>query len=197
MIPRHTQIALVLVLSGIFSVAFYMLHLKNRAEEHLPRLSSDRPLAAPIAVGAPEPVTLFIAYDGDGVMRRRIINAPLPAEPGLRAREVLRTLLAEYLQKNSSHPMAEGSDIADVFLVNGSIAVVDLNSAFAAGHRAGVWVEALTLNSLVATLAANNNAVSQVKFLVNGKERETLAGHADLIALYDVAQVNQFVRSLQ
>jgi hypothetical protein len=39
--------------------------------------------------------------------------------------------------------------------------------------------------------------LTQVKFLVDGKERETLAGHADLKAVYDVAMVNQLVRELQ
>jgi spore germination protein GerM len=142
-------------------------------------------------------VALYIAYDGDGAMRRRSVNAALPTESSARAREVLRTLLGEYMQRNSSHPMAEGADVIDVFLVNGGIAVVDLNGALAAGHRSGVWVEALTINSMVATLAANTPTVKQVKFLVEGRERETLAGHADLMSLYDVAQVMQLVRRLE
>lgn len=196
MIPRYAQITLALVLVGIFGVGFYMLHLKNQAQQGAPRLGFDRPLAAPVS-GPPVPVTLYIAYDGDGVMRRRSANAALPAEPSARAREVLRALLAEYVQRNSSHPMAEGADVTDVFLVNGSVAVVDLNRALVEGHRSGVWVEALTISSFVATLAANNPAITQVKFLVDGKERETLAGHADLMALYDVKQINQLVRSMQ
>lgn len=196
MISRHTQIAVALVLTGIFSVGFYMLHLKNQAEERMPGVSSDRPLAAAIA-GPAEQVALYIAYDGDGVMRRRSVTAALPTEPSARAREVLRVLLAEYLQRNSSHPMAEGADVTDVFLVNGSIAVVDLNRAFVEGHRSGVGVEALTIGSFVETLAANNPAIGKVKFLVEGTERETLAGHADLMTLYDVAQVDLLVRSMQ
>jgi hypothetical protein len=197
MIPRHTQIALALVITGIFGGGFYMLHLKELAEERMPRSSFDRPLAPPVLSGPPEPVALYIAYDGDGAMRRRSVNAALPTESSARAREVLRTLLGEYVQRNSSHPMAEGADVIDVFLVNGGIAVVDLNGALAAGHRSGVWVEALTINSMVATLAANTPTVKQVKFLVEGRERETLAGHADLMSLYDVAQVMQLVRRLE
>ena len=196
MIPRYAQITLALVLTGIFGVGFYMLHLKNQAQQGTGALGSDRPLAAPIS-GPPQPVTLYIAYDGDGVMRQRAISVALPSEPSARAREVLRTLLAEYVQRNSSHPMAEGADVTDVFLVNGSIAVVDLNRAFVESHRSGVWVEALTIGSFVATLAANNPAITQVKFLVEGTERETLAGHADLMAVYDVARINQLVRSLR
>jgi hypothetical protein len=36
-----------------------------------------------------------------------------------------------------------------------------------------------------------------VKILVGGKERETLAGHADLTGFYDVSAVNQLVGELQ
>jgi hypothetical protein len=54
-------------------------------------------------------------------------------------------------------------------------------------------VEELTVFSLVQTLAANLPGVAQVKILVNGQERETLAGHADLADFYDVAAVNREV----
>jgi hypothetical protein len=36
-----------------------------------------------------------------------------------------------------------------------------------------------------------------VKILVDGKERETLAGHADLTGFYDVTAVNQLATELQ
>jgi hypothetical protein len=36
-----------------------------------------------------------------------------------------------------------------------------------------------------------------VKILVEGKERETLAGHADLSGFYDVSAVNQLTAQLQ
>lgn len=196
MIPRYAQITLALVLTGIFGIGFYMVHLKHQAQQEAEALGSDRPLAVPVS-GPPQAITLYIAYDGDGVMRERSASAALPSEPGARAREVLRTLLGEYVQRNSSHPMAEGADVSEVFLVNNSIAVVDLNRALVEGHRSGVWVEALTISSFVATLAANNPAIRQVKFLVDGAERETLAGHADLMAVYDVAQINQLVRSMR
>jgi len=36
-----------------------------------------------------------------------------------------------------------------------------------------------------------------VSLTVDGKERETLAGHADLKGVYDVATVNQLVREMR
>ena len=75
--------------------------------------------------------------------------------------------------------------------------MVDLNLAFADSHRSGVFVELLTMTSLVETLAANVAGVSQVKFLVDGEERETLAGHADLSNAYSVTLTTQLVNSLE
>jgi len=140
---------------------------------------------------------LFLADDAAGVLRRRDAEITLPAEPSLRARELLRALVTEYQQKNSSHPLPAGADVSDVYLVNGNLAVVDLNADFADRHRSGILVESLTVTSLVQTLAANLPAITQVKFLVDGKERATLAGHADLSSRYDVGAVRQLVAGLQ
>ena len=109
----------------------------------------------------------------------------------------LRTLLALYAEHPSPHPIKEDADIKNVFLVNGDLCVVDLNSAFVAGHRSGILVEEYTLASMVETIAANFPRVQKVKFLVEGQERETLAGHADLATTYEVQKVHDFVLSLQ
>jgi hypothetical protein len=62
--------------------------------------------------------------------------------------------------------------------------VVNLTSAFAASHPSGIETETLTLLSICATLHANLPRVAQVRFLVDGQPRATLAGHADLTRAY-------------
>jgi hypothetical protein len=39
--------------------------------------------------------------------------------------------------------------------------------------------------------------VARVRFLVDGKERETLAGHADLSGSYEVSSITQMANALQ
>ena len=195
MIPRHIQISFALLVLGIFGMSAYMLHLRTRVAQSTYQFDG-KPVAPPVTTPA-EAVTLYVAYDDEGVLIRRSVTAALPAEPTARAREILRALLAAYLDRPSPHPLGAGSDVNEVFIINRSLAVVDLNSAFAQGHRSGVWEEALTIDSLVATLAANMPQITQVKILVNGQERETLAGHADLISVYDVAQVNRLLQDLR
>ena len=93
--------------------------------------------------------------------------------------------------------MPPGSDIRSVYLVDPGLAVIDINAAFADGHRSGVLVEELTVASLIQTLSANIPGILKVKILVEGKQRDTLAGHADLSNFFDVSAVNQLASQLQ
>jgi hypothetical protein len=68
----------------------------------------------------------------------------------------------------------------------GELAVIDLRSTFVNQHPSGVEVESLTLRSILGTLHANLPQIEQVRFLVDGQARETLAGHADLLRTYPV-----------
>jgi hypothetical protein len=195
MIPRHLQIALVLLLLLALGLGFYALHLKRKAEE-VQQHADTRPITPPVN-GPTEAVSLFIAYDDGGVLRKRDVQLALPSAPGERARHILQALLAVYLEKPSPHPLGDGSDVKDVYLVNDTTAVVDTNAAFADNHRSGVLVEELTVISVVQTLSAALPKVTKVKILVNGHERETLAGHSDLKTFYDVSTVNQIAREMQ
>jgi hypothetical protein len=64
------------------------------------------------------------------------------------------------------------------------LAVVNLTSSFADNHPSGLEAETLTILSICATLHANLPGITQVRFLVNGQPRATLAGHADLARTY-------------
>ena len=64
------------------------------------------------------------------------------------------------------------------------LAVVNLTGSFAGGHPSGIEAETLTLRSICATLNANLPRIEQVRFLVDGQPRPTLAGHADLTRTY-------------
>jgi hypothetical protein len=66
----------------------------------------------------------------------------------------------------------------------GQLAVIDLRGGFVSQHPSGVEVETLTLLSMIGTLHANLPQIEQVRFLVDGQTRETLAGHADLLRTY-------------
>lgn len=64
------------------------------------------------------------------------------------------------------------------------LAVVNLTSSFVSTHPSGLETETLTVLSICGTLHANLPRVTQVRFLVDGQSRATLAGHADLTRTY-------------
>jgi hypothetical protein len=146
--------------------------------------ADSKPIAPPVS-GATERITIYIPDDEHDALLKREVTASLPSEPALRAREVVRVLIAQWQEKNSTHPIGEDADVKEVFLLNNDrSAVVDVNGAFADQHRSGVLVEELTMASLARTLGTNINGVQEMKLIVDGRERETLAGHADLTEFY-------------
>jgi spore germination protein GerM len=196
MIPRHLIIGLAVLLIAVIGMGLYALRMRRTAAA-IPAVSVDtRPIAAPVA-GPTEQITLFVAHDEDGSLRAQGARIPLPSGRQQRAEELLRALLTLYLDKSSPHVLAPGADIRSVFLIDPGVAVIDLNSAFADGHRSGVLIEELTVMSLIHTISTNIPGILRVKILVDGKERETLAGHADLTDFYDVTAVNQVSAQLQ
>jgi spore germination protein GerM len=197
MIPRHFLITVAVLLVVALGMSFYAWHMRKAVVAATPAASEDtRPLAPPVA-GPMEPVVLFVAHDEDGTLRPTSAKIPLPSGRQQRAEELLRALLSIYLDKASPHVLGPGSDVRSVFLVDPGVAVIDVNAAFADTHRSGVLVEELTVASLIHTISANTPGIQRVKILVDGKERDTLAGHAELSDFYDVTAVNQLATQLQ
>jgi len=195
MIPRQFVIGIAVLLLTVLAMGLYAWHMRGRAAG--PVASNDTRPVAPPAAGPTEQVVLFVAYDDIGVLRAQSARIPLPSVRQQRAEELMRALLAVYLDKTSPHPLPPGSDVRIVYLVDPGLAVIDVNAAFADGHRSGVLSEELTVASLIQTLSANIPGILRVKILVEGKERETLAGHADLSGFFDVTAVNQLAVELQ
>jgi len=195
MIPRHLVIGMVVLLAAALGLSFYAWHFRKAVVTTAVSSTDTRPLAPPVA-GPTERVTLFVAHDDDGTLRGEAASIPMPSGRQQRAEELLRALLSLYLDKSSPHVLGAGADVRSVFLVDPGVAVIDLNSAFADTHRSGALVEELTVTSLIHTISANTPGVVRVKILVDGKERDTLAGHADLSDYYDVTAVNQLATQL-
>ena len=191
-IPRYQKVILwVLLLSSILMAA-YLIRMRARAQDRLAAVPDAAPLPVPVEA-APAQVTLMIANDEDGSLAPVERQLALPAETTTRAKALLNDLSAEYAEPGSLHPLAAITAVDDVFLLPAQaandvaglqMAVVNLNGAFVDHHPSGILVETLTLLSMLGTLHANLPQIAQVRFLVDGHARETLAGHADLTRTY-------------
>lgn len=197
MIPRYQKILLALLLIASLGMGFKLWQLRDRAHKRLLAGETTAPTQAP-QVAPAEQATLVAANDLDNSLLPQMHSLPLPADPGARARAVLGKLLDLYAATDSTHPVPGGAaSVAQVFLlpVPGAeasadqLAVVNLTGTFAASHPSGLETESLTVLSICATIRANLPNVSEVRFIVDGQPRPTLAGHADLTRTYLTAEV--------
>jgi hypothetical protein len=196
MIPRHLQIALAVLLVAALGLSIYTWHMRKTVAATPLAPVDTRPLAPPVS-GPTEKVVLYVAHDEDGTLRAQAAQSPMPSGRQQHAEELARALISLYLEKNSPHVIGAGSEVRSVFLVDPGVAVLDMNGAFADSHRSGVLVEELSVASLIHTVTANTPDILRVKILIDGKERDTLAGHADLSSFYDVNAVDQVASQLQ
>jgi Sporulation and spore germination len=196
MIPRHLQIAMAVLLAAALGLSIYAWHVRKTVVATPVSPADTRPLAPPVT-GPTEKVVLYVAQDDDGTLRAQPAQIPMPSGRQQRAEELARALISLYLEKNSPHVIGAGTEVRSVFLVDPGVAVIDMNGAFADSHRSGVLVEELTVASLIHTITANTPNILRVKILIDGKERDTLAGHADLSSFYEVAAVDQLASQLQ
>ncbi len=213
MIRRFQAVLFILLLAASAVMGVVLWQLRERAHQRLIAGEDSAPTNAPLVTPA-EQATLLVASDADNSLLAQVQSLPLPQDPGARARIVLGKLLDIYAAPDAAHPVPGGaSSIAQVFLLPATdsapgaqpaakpassskaaqqagplLAVVNLTGSFAAGHPSGLATETLTVLSICATLHANLPRVTQVRFLVDGAERPTLAGHADLTRTYLASQ---------
>ena len=206
MIPRYQKIIfyILLVTSLVMGVALWQL--RERAHQRLIAGQDSAPTSAP-EVASAEDATLLVANDSDSSLLTQSHSLPLPIDPGTRARAVLGKLLDLYAAPGAAHPVpGGGSSVLQVFLLPAPeiaasakaaaspsqnalatgplLAVVNLSGSFADSHPSGIETEMLTVLSICGTLHANLPRVTQVRFLVDGQPRATLAGHAGLTRTY-------------
>lgn len=194
MIPRHFQITVGFLLLAILIIGISL----TRVTDQTAALQGTqlRPAAPPVG-GKRERIRILVAYDEDQALRWRDADAFMPEDRSLRAREALRAVLAQYLQPPSPHPMGKGADIREVYWIGNDTVVVDMTPQFAEGHPSGILPEQFTLTSLIETLNSNVPGITRVKFLINGQERETLAGHVDLASFYETAAIHELAKEFE
>jgi len=177
------------------AMSLYVWQLrKNAVDESVPA-------ASPEAVTTPSNATqkqivLWVAHDDSGTLSSQPLTIAISSERQRQAEDIVRALLGVYTAKSSPHPLPADAAVRNIFLVDPGLMVIDFNSELATGQTSGVFAEELTVASIAQTLNANIQGISRVKFLVDGKEASTLAGHADLSNIYDIAQFSAFAQRL-
>jgi hypothetical protein len=224
MIPKYQRITY-WTLIGLIALMFLLL-IRGCVSKHqrISAMRDESRIPAPTDLPA-EQVSVALANDADASITMEDVTMPVPADESLRAKVILDRMFADFAQPASTHHLPAGPAVTDVFLLplpvtnpspdsddvsaNQSaspyghvhapgdlLAVVNLTKAFADSHPSGIETEDLTLRATISTLHANSTAIQEVRFLVDGQTRDTLAGHADLRRPYAVLDPTQSIHEL-
>lgn len=218
MIPRYQKIIFAILLLASVAMGIVLWQLRERAHQRLVAGEDSAPTQAPEVAPAEQATLMvandtdssLLAQvhslplpEEPGARARAVLGklldlyaAPDAAHPvpgG--ANSIAQVFL---LPVSSNGPAIAGhenpdspstaSQASDPDQFGPQLAIVNLTSAFAAAHPSGLETETLTVLSICGTLHANLPRVTQVRFLVDGQQRATLAGHADLTRTYLAAE---------
>jgi spore germination protein GerM len=109
------------------------------------------------------------------------------------AKQVLELLIRGPSGPGVLPTLPEETRLRELFIIGEDLIVVDLNREILRSHPGGVWAEMASVYSIVNSLTFNFPSIRWVKFLINGDEAESLAGHVSLARpfLMDLSIVGQ------
>jgi hypothetical protein len=187
------------LLGGLFGAvliaALYFPILKRRVKqtakiEPQTEEQARRELTQPAPTNSSEPRIRAKLYwasrANDGSLAPVSIDLSLCADPVLRAKQVLNTLLAGPVDSELRTLPPDAVLLAFYLLPDGT-GIADFSEALATSIPSGIESEQLAVDSITRTLAANVPKVTRLKILIHGQEVETLAGHLDLTGAFAVS----------
>ena len=185
---RHIKIvSIVLGIGFAVSLGFFVdivgrvRSLVNEAEtEENPFTPPAQPLYAP--TDPPMSVKVFFpAAGGSALLSTEDQTIFKSAEVANRARQILQKLQDGPHSDTMFGSMPQDTKVQDLFISDQGIAFIDFSDTISANHPGGLLNELATIYSIVNSLTYNLEEIKQVKILVGGVEKETLAGHVLLL----------------
>lgn len=187
--PRHIKIGLIVIGIGLAVASGFFVDVvgrvrsmmvNDRETEANPFQPPTQPLYAP--TDPPMEVKLFYPpASGDTVLVAEDAKVFKSAELANRAKQILQKL-QEGPQNTGMFPsLPKDTKFQDLFLSEQGTAYVNFSDTLATNHPGGVIGELATIYSIVNSLTYNLPEIKEVKILIGGAEKETLAGHCLLL----------------
>ena len=191
---RQIKIGLIVMGIGLAVALGFFVDIVGRVQslmksdketEENPFKPPTQPLYSP--TDPPLSVKLFFpAADGDVLLTTEDVTIFKSAELGNRARQILRKLQEGPHSDKMFPSFPKDTKLQDLFISEQGIAFVDFSNTIATNHSGGVRNELATIYSIVDSLTYNLPEIKQVKILIGGVEKETLAGHCVLLLPLDM-----------
>ena len=113
------------------------------------------------------------------------VELALSADPALRAKQVLRELIADP-PTPAQRTLPADTTLLNFYVLPGGTGIADFSDSLSTEMPSGILSEAIAVNSITRTLEYNVPSLRHLKILVHGQEAETVAGHVDLTGLFDL-----------
>lgn len=102
------------------------------------------------------------------------------AEQINRVKQAIDALLKNPLPESCIRAWPDGMQMREVYLDSYGILYIDLPQSITAEFQGGSTSEYIAVYSVIHTVFQNFNFVRGIRFLIDGKEAETIAGHIDI-----------------
>jgi len=192
--PRHVKIGLIVLGIGLaVALGFFVdvigrvqwLMRNDKETEENPFKPPTQPLYAP--TDPPLSVKVFFpSANGDVLLTAEDQTIFKSAELGNRARQILQKIQEGPHSAKMFPALPKDTRLQDLFISEQGTAFVDFSNTIATNHPGGVQNELATIYSIVDSLSYNLPEIKQVKILIGGVEKETLAGHCLLLLPLDM-----------
>jgi hypothetical protein len=160
--------------------------IQSMVQQKEPEGNPFTPPAAPLYEQTDPPMTVKLFFPGmqeDIILSGEDQTIRRSAELANRARQILQKLLEGPKTAGLYPSLPKDTKLQEVFIDGMGLAYVDFSSPISANHPGGMLNEQATVYSIVNSLTYNLPEIRQVKILVGGAEKETLAGHCLLLPL--------------
>src|SRR6058998_3068016 len=186
--PRHIKIGLIVFgIGGAIAMGFFVDivgRVRSMVNERETEENPFKPPAQPLYSPTDPPVAIkvfFPAASGDSLLVAEDETIFKSVELANRAKQILQKIQEGPKANTMVGPLPKDARVQDLFISEQGTAFIDFSDALATAHPGGVLNELSTIYSIVDSLTYNLPEIKQVKILIGGVEKETLAGHCLLL----------------
>ena len=186
--PRHIKIGVIVLAIGfVVSLGFFVDvvgRIRSLVNDQETEENPFKPPVQPLYSPTDPPMMakiFFPASDGDTLLSAEDATIFKSADLINRAKQILQKLEEGPKADGLTAPIPKDARVNEVFISDDGVAFVDFSAAISANHPGGILNEQATIYSIVNSLTYNLREIQQVKILVGGAEKETLAGHCLLL----------------
>ena len=187
--PRHIKIGLIVLSVGLAVALGFFVNVVGRVQS---MMKNDReteenpfkPPAPPLYSLTDPPMTVkvfFPSVNGEPLLTAEDQMIFKSSEVANRAKQILEKV-QEGPHRNTMFPsIPKDAKVQDLFISEHGTAFINFSNTISEAHSGGVMNELGTIYSVVNSLTYNLPEIKDVKILIGGVEKETLAGHCLLL----------------